>query len=94
MEAPEAMERTNNALLWNSPIISNNGADRPAAVIIATVAEPCKRRIIAAAKKAKNSKGKPCWPTYLQSFSSRSGYQHLFNMPPAPVNKIINLPVP
>ena len=90
MEAPAAIDRTNNALFGTKKLISNKGAVRPAAVIIATVAEPCRRRIIAAAKKANNSKGKPSLANAVAIiFPAAVLINICLNAPPAPVNNTI-----
>lgn len=59
MDAPEAIAITNRAV-WNPPRGSIIKAEViPAAVIIATVEEPCKTRTQTAAKKANGINPKP-----------------------------------
>jgi len=59
IEAPQAIAITNNALLISVTPDVKSGAVRPAAVIIATVAEPCKILTTAAEIKANNKNPKP-----------------------------------
>ena len=58
MDAPEAIAITKSALSISLISTDNNGAVNPAAVIIATVAEPCKTRTNTAAKKANSRRAK------------------------------------
>ena len=60
IEAPEAMAITNNALSNSLIPKVSNGAVSPAAVIMATVDEPCKIRTKTAAKKANRKILTPC----------------------------------
>ena len=55
IEAPEAMAITNKALSISEIVETKSGAVIPAAVIMATVEDPCKTLTITADKKA-NSK--------------------------------------
>ena len=51
MEAPAAMAKTNKALCGAAQSTPTKGAVKPAAVIMATVAEPCNRRMTAAKRQ-------------------------------------------
>ena len=90
MEAPAAMAKTNKAFCGAAQSTPTKGAVKPAAVIMATVAEPCNRRITTAAKKANNNKGIP-WLAMASAIILPAAVvmSICLKVPPAPVNKII-----